>query len=154
MDAEKTNVGLSKDNEQFQHEISELKKQISVLEETNNAAVLEKQALQKEHEDLLKQKDSEIRSLDMQSHKQQTSLDSSIATNNKLILDMNSQSSKLDRYVIDLEKTGVQYEIVTAELKTTKSELKAAHKVAANCEKQVAKLDGQLEVYIKLDGMK
>lgn len=146
-EAEKINVGLSKDNDRLQHEIVELKKQLATLEESNKAAILEKQELQKQHDAALKQKDSEIRTLDMQVHKLQTSLDTAVVSNEQLKIDMKAKASELSKRTVEIETLTVRYESANAELKTAKTELKAAHKAASDAEKLVAKLEGQLEVY-------
>jgi len=80
-EAEKINVGLSKDNDQLRDEISKLKGQVATLEESNKAAIQDKQELQQKYDAALKQKDAEIRSLDMQVHKLQSSLDSTVKAN-------------------------------------------------------------------------
>jgi len=150
-EAEKRNIGLSKDNDQLQHEISELKKQVAMLEELNKAAVLERQELQQQHDAVLKQKDAEIRSLDMQVHKLQTSLDSTVKSNDQLKSDIKVKTSDLSGLTIELEKLGVRYSVTAAELKTVKADLKAANKAASAAEKLVANLQGQLEVYKSLE---
>jgi len=59
-----------------------------VLEELTKTANQEKQELQQKHDAELKQQDSEIRSLDMQDHKLQSSLDSTVKTNDQLKADI------------------------------------------------------------------
>jgi chromosome segregation ATPase len=122
-DAEKTNVGLSKDNDQLKYEISDLKKQIVALEEKNKVANQDSQSLQKDHAKELKSKDSEIKSLDMQTHKLHTSLDLAIKSNDQL----------------------------KGDIKSKESELKTSNKIALDAEKMVAKLEGKLEVYKSLE---
>lgn len=143
-ESEKANVGLSKDNDRLRHEIDELKKQVSALEAANKAAVQEKQ-------DLLKEKDAEIRSFDIQVHELQTSLDASVASQNQLKDELKSQASELSGRTIELEKLNVRHEAAIAELDTLKTELKATKKAAAGAEKTVANLEGQLKVYTALD---
>jgi chromosome segregation ATPase len=150
-DAEKNNVGILKDNDRLQHEIAELKKQLAIREEANQAAAQEKQALQKQHEEALRKKDAEIKSLDMQVHKLQMSLDAAASSNEQLKIDIKAKASELSKRTVEIETLSVRYESVTAELKTVKAELKAAHKAASDAEKQVAKLEGQLEVYVSLE---
>ncbi|MBL1265800.1 DNA-binding protein [Methylomicrobium sp. RS1] len=150
-DAEKINVGILKDNDRLQHDIAELKKQLAALEEANKAAAQEKQALQKQHDAAIKQKDAEIRSLDMQVHKLQTSLDAAASSNEQLKIDIKAKASDLSKRTVEIETLSVRYEAATAELKTAKAELKAAHKAASDAEKLVAKLEGQLEVYVGLE---
>jgi DNA repair exonuclease SbcCD ATPase subunit len=150
-EAEKINVGLSKDNDQLQHEIDALKKQLAALEEANKAAGQEKQELQKQHAAAIKQKDAEIRTLDMQVHKLQTSLDAAAGSNEQLKTDIKAKASELSKRTIEVETLNVRYEATTAELKTVKADLKAANKTALDAEKLVAKLEGQLEVYVILE---
>ncbi|WP_031432020.1 DNA-binding protein [Methylomicrobium agile] len=150
-EAEKINVGILKDNDRLQHEIAELKKQQAALEEANKTAVQEKQALQKQHEEALKKKDAEIKTLDMQVHKLQMSLDSAVSSNEQLKTDIKAKASELSKRTVEVETLSVRYESSTAELKTAKAELKAANKAVSDAEKMVAKLEGQLEVYVSLE---
>ena len=150
-DAEKINVGLSKDNDQLRYEISKLKGQVATLEESNKVAVLDRQELQQKHDAALKQKDAEIRSLDMQVHKLQSSLDSTVKANDELKTDIKRKASELSGRVIELEKLSVHHESAVSELKTLKSDLKIANKAASDAGKLVANLEGQLEVYKSLD---
>ncbi len=145
--AEKVNVGLSKDNEQLQHEMSELKGLVLRLDEANKAAVQEKQALQQQHEVVLKQKDAEIRSLDMQVHKLQSSLDATVKSNEQLKSDLKSSLASLSERLIDVETLTVRYEMAVSELATGKAGLKEATKIATEAGKVVANLEGQLAVY-------
>jgi chromosome segregation ATPase len=150
-EAEKINIGLSKDNDQLQHEIDALKKQLAALEEANKAAGQEKQELQKQHAAAIKQKDAEIRTLDMQVHKLQTSLDAAVSSNEQLKIDIKTKAAELSKRTVEVETLGVRYETASTELKTAKAELKAANKTASDAEKLVAKLEGQLEVYVSLE---
>ncbi len=150
-EAEKANVGLSKDNDRIQHEINELKKQAVTLEEANKAVNQEKQELQQKHDAVLKQKDAEIRSLDMQVHNLQSSLDSTVKANDQLKADIKNKASELSGRVIELEKLNVRYDAAVTEFKEAKSGLKAANKAASDAEKLVSNLEGQLQVYKSLD---
>lgn len=150
-EAEKTNVGLSKDNDRLQHEINELKKQLATLEDANKGVIQEKQELQQQHTAAIKQKDAEIRDLDMQAHKLQTSLDAAVSSNEQLKTDIKAKASELSKRTVEIETLSVRYEAATAELKTAKADLKAANKVASDADKKVAKLEGQLEVYVSLE---
>lgn len=150
-EAEKANVGLSKDKDRLQDEINELKKQVSALEEGNKAALQEKQDLLKEHAAALKQKDAEIRALDIQVHELKTSLDSVVTSNDQSKSDLKSRESELAGRTIELEKLNVRYEAAVAELNTLKTDLSAAKKATAGAEKLVANLEGQLGVYKVLD---
>ena len=153
-DTEKTNVGLSKDNERLQQEISSLKVQITSLEAANKTTLKENKSLEKDYAELIKTKDKEIRSLDIQVNKNQTALDSSIKTNNELILSIKSKSSKLETCHINLEKSGLRLETIETDLKTTKNELKAVHKKFTESERLIAQLEGQLAVYEKIESQK
>ena len=150
-EAEKTNVGLTKDNEQFQNEIQELKNKISSLEESNKAANQNKKALQDNYSKEIKSKDDEIRALEIELGKVNEKLSSSVTTNNKLITDLNDKTEKLASSVVELEKVTVHYEANSKELKLIKIELKEANKTASDAEKMVAKLEGKLEVYKSLE---
>lgn len=150
-EAEKTNVGLSKDNYQLQNEIQGLKNQVIALEETNKSAIENKQVLQENYGKEIKDKDDEIRVLEIELSKVNEKLNLSVTTNSKLMSDLNDKSEKLSNSAIEQEKTNVRYESVSIELKTVKSDYKKANKVASDAEKQVAKLEGKLEVYKSLD---
>jgi DNA repair exonuclease SbcCD ATPase subunit len=150
-EAEKANVGLSKDNEQLQNEIRELKKQVASLEEANKAALEAQQQLQQSHVAELKQKDTEIHALDMQVHTQKSSLDALTKAHENLKADFARKDSELSKQVVELEKLGVHHQSVLAELKSVKAELKASNKAVSEAEKQVANLEGQLMVYKSLD---
>lgn len=150
-ESEKINVGLSKDNDRLQHETDELKGKLDALEAAANAATKEKQTLQKQHEAALKQKDAEIRALDMQVHKLQTSLDAAVSSNDQLKIDMKAKAAELSKRTVEVETLRVRHEAANAELKTAKTELKTANKAASDAEKLVAKLEGRLEVYTRLE---
>jgi len=150
-EAEKTNVGLSKDNEQLQNEIQDFKNQVAALEETNNSINQNKQDLQENYGKEIKAKDDEIRVLEIELGKVNEKFNSSVTTNNKLISDLKDKSEKLLSSAIELEKTNVRCEAATDELKTVKADYKKASKVSGDAEKMVAKLEGQLEVYKLLD---
>jgi chromosome segregation ATPase len=149
--AEKTNVGLSKDNEQLQHEILELKNQLLALEETNKAVNQNKQALQENYSKEIKVKDDEIRVLEIDLGKVNEKFSSSVTTSNKLISDLKDKTKELSSSVVEIEKVNVRYESVTEELKMIKVDLKKANKVASDAEKRGAKLEGKLEVYKLLE---
>ncbi|WAK04610.1 DNA-binding protein [Methylobacter sp. YRD-M1] len=102
-EAEKSNVGLTKDNEQLQHEISDLKNRVAMLEELNKTAARENQEQQQKHNLALKQKDTETRSLDMQVHKLQTSLDSTAKANDQLKEELKSQTKQKDAEIRSLD---------------------------------------------------
>lgn len=65
--------------------------------------------------------------------------------------ELKSKTSELSNRVIELEKLNVRHEAAVSELKTVKSDLKAANKAASEAEKLVSNLEGQLEVYKSLD---
>ena len=145
--AEKVNVGLSKDNEQLQHEMSDLKGIVLKLEESNKAATQDKQALQQQHDTALKQKDTENRSLEMQIHKLQSELDSMINANDQYKVDIKEKTAELSIRIIEFEKLTVRFDSATSELKTVKADFKTANKIASDTEKLVSNLEGQLKVY-------
>jgi len=146
-DSEKTNVGLIKDNEQLKQEIIELKNQVEKLEDLNKKSIQEKQDLKESQAKEIASKEAEIKSLDMQTHKLQTSLDISVKSNDQLKKDLKSKETELSTQTIEYEKFGVRYNSSIKELKTIKSEVKMANKIASDAEKMVAKLEGKLEVY-------
>ena len=145
--AEKVNVGLSKDNEQLQHEMSDLKGIVLKLEESNKAATQDKQALQQQHDTALKQKDTENRSLEMQIHKLQSELDSMINANDQYKVDIKETTAELSIRIIEFEKLTVRFDSATSELKTVKADFKTANKIASDAEKLVSNLEGQLKAY-------
>lgn len=122
-EAEKDNIGLSKDNEQLRNEIESFKSQVAALEETNKSANQNKQAMQENYSKEIKAKEGEIRVLEIELGKVNEKISSSVLTNNKLISDLKDKSS----------------------------ELKKANKIASDAEKMVAKLEGKLEVYSSIE---
>ena len=150
-DADKSLIGLSKDNEQLQHEVETLQGKILELEKQNKDEANEKKALQTNHAAELKKKEAEIKSLDMQIHKLQASLDLSVNANDKLKAEIKNKRSELSSSTIELEKLAVRYETTLADMKTAKDELTAARQMASEAEKRMAKLEGQLEIYQKMD---
>jgi len=153
-DAEKENIGLTKDNDQLKQEIIDLKNQVEKLDSLSKKADQEKQALQNSHTKEISSKETEIKSLDMQTHKLQTSLDISVKSNDQLKSDIKSKAKELSSQTIELEKIGVRYETMTEELRVIKSDFKKVNKISSDAEKQVAKLEGQLEVYQLMDEQK
>jgi len=152
--AEKENIGLTKDNDQLKQEIVDLKNQLEKLDSLSKKADQEEQALKNSHTKEVTSKEVEIKSLDMQTHKLQTSLNLSVKSNEKLKEDLKSKETDLSSRIIELEKIGVRYESSIDELKTIKAELKGANKVASDAEKMVAKLEGKLEVYTSMEKQK
>ena len=149
--AEKENIGLTKDNDQLKQEIIDLKNQVEKLDDLNKKSTQEKQDLKESQVKEIASKETEIKSLDMQTHKLQTSLDLSVKSNEQLKTELKSKEAELSTRVVELEKIGVRYESSTDELKTIKSEFKMTTKTASDAEKMVAKLEGKLEVYKSLD---
>jgi len=150
-EAEKDNVGLSKDNERLQHEISELKKQVAALEAADKAAVQEKRELQRQFDAGLKQKDAEIKELELQKHRLHTLLGATEKSNKELKTEIERKVSELSRQIIEYERSGIRYEKTYTELNQVKTELKAAIQTASDAEKLIANLQGQLEVYTRLE---
>lgn len=150
-EAEKANVGLTKDNERLGYEVAGLKNQVAGLEETNKEAIQERQALQKSHEMVIKQKDQEIRALDVQVHTVQSSLDAAISLQNELKAELKDKGSELSKCLSELEKMTIRHDALTIEVSNAKTEMKVAHKIASDAEKKVSNLEGQLEVYKTLD---
>lgn len=150
-ETEKANVGLSKDIEQLEHEVEELKKQVSSLEAANKAAMADRQQLEKDLVAELKQKDVEIRTIDIQVGKLQSSLDALTKSHDDLKGEVQRKDSELSKQLTALENLRGKYESEQAELKSLKSELQASKKVALDAEKLVANLEGRLSVYKSLD---
>jgi len=150
-DQEKTNVALSKDNERLRHEVDELKKQVALLEEAGKTALVERQQLQKEHAAQLKQKDAEIRQLDIETGKQQASLDALEKAHADLKTEANGRESELSKRLVEIEKLREKIELAQTELASAKTELQNANKAVSEAEKQVANLEGRLAVYKSLD---
>jgi len=150
-EAEKVNVGVMKDNERLQYEISELKKQVAALEALDKAAVQEKRELQRQFDAGLKQKDAEITDLEMQKHRLHTLFSAAEKSNKELKIDIERKVSELSRRIIEYERQGIRYEKTYTELSQVKTELKAAIQTASEAEKLVANLQGQLEVYTSLE---
>jgi len=150
-EAEKVNVGLSKDNDRLQHEIGELKKQVAALEAADKEAVQEKQELQRQFNAAIKQKDAEIKDLEMQKHRLHTLLDAANKSNTQLKTDIERKVSELSRQIIEYERQGVYYQKANTELSQLKTELRVANQTASEAEKLVANLQGQLEVYVSLE---
>ena len=152
-DEEKSNVALSKDNERIRHEVEELKGQVALLEGANKAALTEREQLQKDHAAELKQKDAEIRTIDIQVGKLQSSLDALTKAHDDLKDDVKRKDSELSKQLTALENLRGKYESEQAELSSLKAELQASLKAVSDAEKLVANLEGQLAVYKSLDRM-
>ena len=149
--AEKENVGLSKDNDQLNHEISELKAKITALEDLNKIILADKQALEEKQLVALKQKDKTIQSLELENHKIQLTLTSTLDSNTQLQADNQDKTIKHTDCALKLEKANHLYEASTTELTAVKTELKALSKTVLDTEKMVSNLQGKLEVYKSLD---
>jgi len=146
-DSEKTNVGLSKDNEQLQHEIDNLQQQLNTIAQQNKTLIEEKNTAQKECSDLIKQKDQDIKNLEIEQVKYNEKLTSSVTTNNKLIADLKDKTTELTSLTSELEKLTLNHENTLTELKTTKTEAKVLDQSALDAIKQVENLKGQLKVF-------
>ena len=79
IEVEKVNVGLSKDNERLQDELNALITKITALEENNKNLLEEKQLLQQNCHDLLKQKEAEIHTAVLESEKKVSNLEGQLA---------------------------------------------------------------------------
>ena len=149
--AEKVIVGLSKDNDQLNHEISELKAKIKALEDLNKIILVDKKALEEKQLEALKQKDKAIQSLELENHKIQLTLTSTLASNTQLQADNQAKTTQYTDCVLKLEKTNHLHEASVTELTDVKTELKALSKTVLDTEKMVSNLQGKLEVYKSLD---
>lgn len=114
--------------------------------ESCRTVVLLEELLQK-HETLQKQKDMEIRSLDMQVHKLQSSLDSTAKTNEQMKESIDSKNTKIRTLDAQVQKLQSITESMLNDNNQLKSDLKAANKIALDAEKMISKLEGKLEVY-------
>ena len=79
IEVEKVNVGLSKDNERLQDELNALITKITALEENNKNLLEEKQLLQQNFHDILKQKEAEINTAVLESEKKVSNLEGQLA---------------------------------------------------------------------------
>ncbi len=149
--AEKINIGLSKDKDQLHHEVSELKAKVVTLEDLNKALLEDQQALQQQHDAILKQKDLEIRSLELNSHKLQTTLDATLSSNAQLQTDNQQKTAELSQQLSKLEKVTHLYETAKVELTETRAHLTSLNKTVLEKEKLASNLQGQLEVYKSFD---
>jgi len=145
--AEKTNVGLSKDKEQLQHEIDNLQQQLKTVAQQNKTLTQEKDTVQKECSELIKQKDQDIKKLEIELVKSNEKLTSSVTTNNKLIADLTGKTTEAPSLTSELEKLTLNHENTLTELKKTKTEAKVLDQSAFDAIKQVEHLKGQLKVF-------
>jgi chromosome segregation ATPase len=152
--AEKTNIGLSKDIESLQREAATMQNKIAELEEANTTLLHEKQEIQQKHDGTVKQKETEIRSLDMQVHKLQSSLDSTAKTNEQMKESIDSKNTEIRSLDAQIQKLQSLAESMTSDNNQLKSDLKAANKAALEAEKLVSNLQGKLEVYVSIDKAK
>jgi len=146
-DAEKTNVGLSKDNEQLQHEVDNLQQQLAIVEQQNKTLTQEKDTVQKECSDLIRQKDQDVNKLEIELVKSNEKLTASVTTNNKLIADLNDKTAETSSLVIEHEKSIITHENTLAELGDSKEEVQALNQNALDAIKEVEHLRGQLKVF-------
>jgi len=144
---EKTNVGLSKDNEQLQHELDSLQQQLNTVAQQNKILTQEKNTVQKECADLIKQKDQEIKTLEIELVKVNEKLTSSVTTHNKLSADLKDKTTEFSGLTIELEKLTLNHENTLTELEATKTESKVLDQSAFDAIKEVENLRGQLEVF-------
>lgn len=149
--AEKVNVGLSKDNDQLNHEISELKAKITALEDLNKIILADKQSLEEKQLEALKQKDKTIQSLELENHKIKLTLTATLDSNSQLQADNQTKTTQYTDCVLKMEKINHLYQASVTELTDVKTELKALTKTVLETEKMVSNLQGKLEVYKSLD---
>jgi DNA repair exonuclease SbcCD ATPase subunit len=152
--AEKTNIGLSKDIEGLQREAVAMRNKIAEMEEANTTLLHEKQDIQQNHDDTVKQKEAEIRSLDMQVHKLQSSLDATAKANEQMKESIDAKSIEIRSLDAQIQKLQSFVESTTSDNNQLKSDVKAANKAALEAEKLVSNLQGKLEVYVSIDKAK
>jgi len=145
--AEKTNVGLSKDNEQLQHEVDNLQQQLSALDQQNKTLTEEKTTVQKECSEVVKQKDQDIKKLEIELVKANEKLTSSVTTNNKLIDNLKDKTTEVSALTSKLEKVTVTHENTLVELDASKKEAHVLNQNALDAIKEAEHLRGQLEVF-------
>ena len=145
--SEKTNVGLSKDNEQLQHELDSLQQQLNTVAQQNKILTQEKNTVQKECADLIKQKDQEIKTLEIELVKVNEKLTSSVTTNNKLSADLNDKTAECSSLIVDFSKSTSNHGITLSELDASKKESQVLNQNSLNAIKEVEHLKGQLAVF-------
>jgi len=168
-EAEKINVGLIKDLDQANEKNSGLNKLVADLEAKNKAVEQDLVTLKEQQAKEIVGKDKEINSLDMQVHKLQSSLDSAVKTNDGLRADIKEMAVELKNSQAEAVKLSALYEgagkqikAIESDIKAVKSdaeaeivevkkELKTAQNDAVISGKEVAKLQGKLEVYALKD---
>lgn len=127
--SEKINVGLEKDKEHLEKELS-----------AATTRVAEQQG--------------QIKSLDQQLYKLQSNLESISESNKTLTADYKTRETELSKRTAELEKLRGRHASTVEDLAETKKQLNAANKVATDAEKRIAKLGGQLETYQSLKEQK
>lgn len=168
-DVEKNNVGLAKDLDQANEKNAELAKLVADLEAKNKVVEQGMIALKEQQAKEIAGKDAEVKSLDMQVHKLQSSLDSAVKTKDGLRADIKGMAVELKNSQSEAVKLAAFYENASkkindlesdikaiiadgkTELSEVKKELKASQKQASDADKEVAKLEGKLEVYALKD---
>jgi hypothetical protein len=89
--------------------------------------------------------------LDVQVHTVQSTLDAAVSLQNELKTELKDKGAELSKCLSELEKMTIRHDALIIDLSTTKTEMKIAVKVASDAERKVSNLEGQLEVYKKLD---
>jgi len=164
-EAEKINVGLTKDLDQSNEKNVELAALVADLEAKNKLIEQSILELKEQQSKDISGKDKEIKLFDIQVHKLQSSLDSAVRTKDGLRSDIKDMSVELKGSVAEAVKLAAFYENAgkqikalesdikavksdaEAELVEVKKELKLAQNDAVSSGKEVARLEGKLEVY-------
>ncbi len=164
-EVEKMNVGLTKDLDQSNEKNAELAALVADLKAKNKVAEQSLVASKEQQSKEIADKDKEIKSLDMQVHKLQSSLDNAVKTKDGLRSDIKEMAIELKCSEAQAVKLSALYDSADkqikaldsnikavkadakAELAEVKKELKESLKEAVDAGKEVANLQGKLEVY-------
>lgn len=142
--AEKVNVGLEKDKERLENELSTTTARIAEQKELIKTHEKENKAQHDSYALELKKKEEAIKLLEQQVY-------STSDSNKKLTDDFKNKDSELSSRTIELEQLRGRYESTFEDLAETKKQLNAATKATNDVEKRIAKLEGQLETYQTLN---
>ena len=152
-DAEKTNIGLSKDNERLNQQITELNSQIVSLQDASKLVATEMEQLQQRFTEESAKKDAIARELEIQVGKQQTTIEALTTTSEDLKLANEVKNAELSKQLVELEKARIHQETSVVEVSKLKADLLTAQQSLADVNRQVANLEGQLTVYKSLESV-
>lgn len=150
-DAEKSNIGLSKDNERLNQQITELNNQIISLQDASKLVATEMEQLQQRFTEESAKKDAIARELEIQVGKQQTTIEALTDASEDLKLANEIKNAELSKQLVELEKARLHQETSVAEASKLKADLLTAQQSLADVTRQLANLEGQLTVYKSLE---